>query len=237
MYPEKVGDISIMESQEITGMLVGMFSSELTDFLIYKDSNYPAYFEKLINHSLNDYLFVIRKGSMIGGFAHFKIIKDEIFLNNIGVQPELRNAGTGTLLLKFSFNFLLKERNCKYLSLDVFEKNSLALNWYKKLGMREIGKKYWYNVFPEVKRKNNFNLSATVKDDINGFTGLYSYGLKIATVINDSLLFRDYEAIDLFPPNKISNFSKAVLITEKTFNYELIDRSLRLAVETDKIRL
>jgi ribosomal protein S18 acetylase RimI-like enzyme len=52
---------------------------------------------------------------------------------DIFVLEEFRKIGVGRRLMKTAFNFL-KKRNIKKISLEVYKKNKLALEAYKKLG-------------------------------------------------------------------------------------------------------
>lgn len=237
MHLTKLKNITKTEAQQIVEILKNMFSSELAEFLIYKDPNYSSYFKNLINASTNDELFVLKEGLEIAGFAHLKVNKDRVFLNNIAILAGLRNAGSGKLLLQFALENIIKERNSRFFSLDVFKKNTPALNWYKKIGMFETGKKYWYDVSPEVKTEYQPNTKLSTQLDKNGFTGVYCGESKIASVINNCLIFKDNESVKLFSRPIISNYVKACLITDQRLNYHLIDSSLRLAIEIDKIKL
>jgi N-acetylglutamate synthase-like GNAT family acetyltransferase len=238
MYIKELKNLSLKESKEITIFLKNMFDPQVKDFLFYQDPNYPFYFRQLINNGLIDHLFVLKKDLKIVGFAHFKIAPNEIFINNIAILPSIRSTGEGINLLKFALKELKQKTNCELFRFDVFEKNDQVVSWYKRIGMKETGKKYWYNVTQMLHgsmKETNDDLK--VKQDENGFTGIYDETRKIATVVNRNLVFRDVESLNLFPANLMSQYSSACLITEENLSYELIDSSLTLTVELGKMKL
>lgn len=64
----------------------------------------------------------------------------------IAVQEEYQNKGIGTQLINYLKNFG-KEKNVQTISLEVDEKNLVAINFYKKMGfvVTNIRKKYYKN--------------------------------------------------------------------------------------------
>ena len=235
--PLRINNLTLDEAKEISSLLNEAFNLEVSDFLIYRLDNYPFYFRKLISESLTDYLFIVKNGLTIGGFAHFKLFKEEIFLNNIIIRPELRKSGTGKKLFQFGVNQIMKDRKCKYISLDVFQKNEIALSWYKKVGMHEVARKYWYDIFPILNKKNNIGQFCKIKEDENGFCGLYRDGEKVATMINDCLLFRKDKSVKLFQGHETFRFSKACLVTDELLDYKVIEISMRFFADIKTIKL
>lgn len=237
MQPQNLSKISFIQSQQIAAILRKMFAPQIKEFLIYEDQNYPIYFHKLINLNQNDYLYGYEREGKIWGFAHFKIINDELFLNNIAIHSESRSSGLGSKLLRIAVPELAKRFRCKSFSLDVFKKNTTALAWYKKMKMMQISEKNWYNISDLIQTSESFDNSIfKIENDPNGFKGLYFEGRKIATIINSNLIITDYEYLNLLSEFK-SMFSKGCFISNADFKYPLLDKSLRLRVELNKIKL
>lgn len=71
--------------------------------------------------------------------------KDELYLSNFGVNPELRGAGVGSLMLK---NKIEHAKNAGYaiFSLDVAETNPRAEALYSRLGMNVVKHKTFKGV-------------------------------------------------------------------------------------------
>ena len=71
--------------------------------------------------------------------------KDELYLSNFGVNPELRGAGVGSLMLK---NKIEHAKNTGYaiFSLDVAETNPRAEALYSRLGMNVVKHKTFKSV-------------------------------------------------------------------------------------------
>lgn len=65
---------------------------------------------------------------------------DDFYIGNIAVNPEIRGKGTGTFLLKHSFE-IARKKNCKRMVLDVLFYNTKARTWYEKHGFTVYGEK------------------------------------------------------------------------------------------------
>lgn len=80
----------------------------------------------------------------LAGYSEWRIVEDGLFLNNIFVFPEYQGMGIGKLLLVNHGKNLLDISGNSIMSLDVFEHNTEALNWYKRLGFVRKHTTYWY---------------------------------------------------------------------------------------------
>ncbi|KAF5089108.1 GNAT family N-acetyltransferase [Methanobacterium aggregans] len=65
---------------------------------------------------------------------------DDYYIGNIAVNPDVRGKGTGTFLLKQSFQ-IARKKNCKRMVLDVLFYNRKARAWYEKHGFTVYGEK------------------------------------------------------------------------------------------------
>ena len=73
--------------------------------------------------------------NIVQGFIEIDILPDFIDIINIVVDPNNRKKGIGTQLINYiSTNYLNKPIN-----LEVSKENLVAINFYNKLGFKEIG--------------------------------------------------------------------------------------------------
>lgn len=95
---------------------------------------------------LNSYYIVAKQNSEIVGFAGAINIIDEINIMNIVVRKDKRKLGIGSALLENIFE-IAKKLQAKTITLEVNEKNTCAINLYKKYGFKQVGlrKKYYNN--------------------------------------------------------------------------------------------
>jgi ribosomal-protein-alanine N-acetyltransferase len=63
---------------------------------------------------------------------------DEGHILNIAIHPEYRNKGFGSLLIKFSLDYLLKNSG-RIMTLEVRKSNIQAIALYRKFGFRVVG--------------------------------------------------------------------------------------------------
>lgn len=95
---------------------------------------------------LNSYYIVAKQNSEIVGFAGAINIIDEINIMNVVVRKDKRKLGIGSALLENIFE-IAKKLQAKTITLEVNEKNTCAINLYKKYGFKQVGlrKKYYNN--------------------------------------------------------------------------------------------
>jgi len=195
--------------------------NKLTNHLIYYDTNFPLYFEKIVINS-NDLVFTLKLNGILDGFIHFKLFNDTIFLNNICLSENCQGKGLGKTFLKESLN-LLNLADFNHFALDVFTSNQVAFSWYKNLGLEESKSMIWKQILPK-NHKLKKNSEITFKKDLNNFNSLFYKDDKIATLINNStMLIHDLTFINQITPNNymlITN-QNTQLLTES--NYELIN--------------
>lgn len=80
------------------------------------------------------------------GYAFFNLAVDSADLLNLAIHPNYQQQGFARLLMKKSFSKLTKLGvNCLYL--EVRESNHRAINFYHKVGFKQISirKKYYSN--------------------------------------------------------------------------------------------
>ena len=95
---------------------------------------------------LNDssYYIVAKEKEDIFGFAGINFILDEAHIANIAVRKDKRNMKIGSELLEKLIE--KAKENAKSLTLEVNEKNEIAIHLYKKYDFTLVGKrKKYYN--------------------------------------------------------------------------------------------
>lgn len=94
----------------------------------------------------NSTYFIAKLDDEIVGFAGILKICDEANIMNIVTKINKRNLGVANKLLEKLIN-TAKEQNCKSITLEVNEHNSIAIHLYEKFNFKRIGlrKKYYNN--------------------------------------------------------------------------------------------
>ncbi len=77
------------------------------------------------------------------GYANFYLVKGEVQVLNIAVAPAARKHGCATGLLQYAI-VVLRDRGAEEFFLEVRESNMDAINIYRKLGFRKIGRRKKY---------------------------------------------------------------------------------------------
>ena len=124
----------------------------MNDFNNIKD-NLSEEFDDFLNENIlkseleniNSKYFVAKKNNMTVGFAGILVLIDSVEITNIVVKKCERNEGIGSILLEklISEGIILKKDN---ISLEVNEKNSIAIMLYEKYNFKQVGlRKKYYN--------------------------------------------------------------------------------------------
>ncbi len=93
----------------------------------------------------NSKYIVAKENTKIVGFAGILITPDDVQITNIVTKKSERKKGIGNLLLDKIIK-MAKNTNKNSISLEVNEKNLIAINLYKKFGFKKIGsRKKYYN--------------------------------------------------------------------------------------------
>lgn len=88
---------------------------------------------------------VAYEGDNIAGCIDVRHFGDQIFLNYISVLPEYRAHGLGRQLLKAALNPAV-QKWAHQMSLDVMLDNTIALNWYEKIGFIPDVLTTWWDI-------------------------------------------------------------------------------------------
>lgn len=86
------------------------------------------------------YVAVALIGDERAGYAEYRSVAGEAQIYNIAVAPEFRRAGVGEALLRHLIEKAEAE-GCSLVTLEVRAGNDAAMQLYKKLGFREVGRR------------------------------------------------------------------------------------------------
>ena len=130
-----ISEMNLQDLENIKGCL-------LTDF-----DNFWSYniLKQELENGKSKY-FVAKQENEIVGFAGILLIIDQVNIMNIVVKKDKRNFGIGASLLEEIIRYS-KIHNATSITLEVNEKNILAIKLYKKYGFKQVGlrRKYYNN--------------------------------------------------------------------------------------------
>lgn len=104
----------------------------------------------------NSRYVVAKEKEEVLGFAGIILLPDDAEITNIVTKKSERKKGIGNLLLAKLIQMAKKERN--NISLEVNEKNEIAINLYEKHGFEKVGirKKYYNGIDNAIIMTKNF---------------------------------------------------------------------------------
>lgn len=129
---------------EITKMTLDDFE-EIKDILQTEFDEFwkPSILKSELENSNSKYV-VAKENSKIVGFAGIIILPDDAEITNIVTKKSERKKGIGNLLLAKIIEIAKRKRN--NISLEVNEKNEIAIKLYEKYGFKKVGtRKKYYN--------------------------------------------------------------------------------------------
>ena len=91
----------------------------------------------------NVYVAVALADDERAGYAEIRMIAGEAQIYNIAIAPEFRREGIGEALLRHLIDKADAD-SCKLVTLEVRSGNEAAMELYKKLGFREVGRRKGY---------------------------------------------------------------------------------------------
>lgn len=151
--------------------------SAVSPFLVYGEPGFANYLSSVLDSP--EHLFTRFAGvDGEGALCHLRIVDGVTFLNNIYLAPALRGKGNGSRLLAESIRRLgVPPKGA--MELDAFESNSSALEWYRRLGFREVGVTSW-SLF-DVPKDSTAAFDVVEKPDKDGFRQIYVAESRIGT--------------------------------------------------------
>ncbi len=91
----------------------------------------------------NVYVAVAMADDERAGYGEIRMIAGEAQIYNIAIAPECRREGLGEALLRHLIE-KADEDGCRLVTLEVRDGNAAAMELYKKLGFREVGRRKGY---------------------------------------------------------------------------------------------
>ena len=91
----------------------------------------------------NVYVAVALADEERAGYAEIRMVAGEGQIYNIAIAPEFRREGIGEALLRHLIDKADAD-GCKLVTLEVRSGNAPAMELYKKLGFREVGRRRGY---------------------------------------------------------------------------------------------
>ena len=74
----------------------------------------------------------------VAGFVNVRIVKDEVYINNLAVSKEFRLKGIGKGLLS-ALEDAARNKKASFITLEVRESNLPAISLYKSVGYKKAG--------------------------------------------------------------------------------------------------
>ncbi len=139
MAPVEIGLAQAGDATRIRELLVGGFRPEIRHLLIYEDPRAAEYFRMQIaamGKNAESIFVAANEEGAVTGAAEMRRQPDGLLLSYIGVASESSGRGLGSALLRAAIQ--KSETLHGNIQLDVFAENSLALQWYGRLGFRTI---------------------------------------------------------------------------------------------------
>ena len=91
----------------------------------------------------NVYVAVALADEERAGYGEIRMIAGEAQIYNIAIAPEFRREGIGEALLRHMID-TAEAAGCKLVTLEVRSSNLAAMELYRKLGFREVGRRRGY---------------------------------------------------------------------------------------------
>jgi [ribosomal protein S18]-alanine N-acetyltransferase len=105
-------------------------------------------YDQELRHKEVAFLAVLRTPTVsVAGYCAFRVVADELQINNVAVRPELRGAGYGRALVAFALRHasLAGARNAY---LEVRRSNLVAQRLYASMGFGQVGVRPGYYTSP-----------------------------------------------------------------------------------------
>lgn len=91
------------------------------------------------------HLEVVREGPRVVAFCNYWLVRDEVHILNVAVDPTARRRGHAARLLAHIV-VSARRRACRFVTLEVRKSNRGALKLYRSFGFRAIGVRANYYV-------------------------------------------------------------------------------------------
>jgi len=241
---DEIKNLRVEDIVEIVAMTRQAFNNTYLIPSVYRGQGIGEFINRELHNPFSAYqYYVLYIDNEPTGYAEYKIFKNSslVFLNIIVVDDKYKNAGIGKKLFNFTRNKFISEGFNK-MALDVYESNTVAMNWYQGYGFQNIETTGLYEVCIENCEQEYENLFVQnypqyeVLRENYGFSFLEmmieNEPIKIGVIDKDAILRGSYSSTlnrNLALIKKKLNFEKLYYIG-KDFSKELkiIDRIVRM---------
>jgi len=108
-----------------------------------------AMYEEELRHAGTAFIIVLRTASSsVAGYCSYRLIVDELQVNNVAVRPEHRGKGYGRALVQSALDHG-RAAGARTALLEVRRSNLAAQRLYRRLGFVQIGDRPRYYRHPE----------------------------------------------------------------------------------------
>jgi len=119
-----------------------MTNNDINDILLLEEECFTdpwtkKMFEGEMEHE-NVYYFLAKYNDCLIGYVGFWDITSECHITNMCIAPSMQNNGAGTFLMKYLVKFC-RNKSINTATLEVRRSNTVAINFYLKLGFKNEG--------------------------------------------------------------------------------------------------
>jgi len=108
-----------------------------------------AMYEDELRHAGTAFIIVLRAGGTpVAGYCSYRIVVDELEINNVAVRPEHRGNGYGRSLVEAALEHG-RAAGARIALLEVRRSNCPAQRLYESLGFTQVGERPRYYSHPE----------------------------------------------------------------------------------------
>ena len=108
-----------------------------------------AMYEDELRHAETAFVAVLRAGATsVAGYCSYRIVADELQVNNVAVRPECRGRGFGRALVEAALAHA-RAAGARTALLEVRRSNLAAQRLYLRLGFAQVGERPGYYGHPE----------------------------------------------------------------------------------------
>jgi len=234
----------------ICNVLKNAYNTTLSNFFIYRDPNYKPYLCRIIDRP-DVYVFYIcdSLSNNLRGFVFFEVEKNVVYLRNIIVDHHFSQYNIGSMIFYGSLNIIKNERDdVDMLYLDAFAKNSGAINWYLRIGMKISRYLYWYDITDLFERSSidsddiDKYFSTQFIVDANGFKQVVYNDQEIGSLNQGKfLVVKTLLTKDILNCIRYCFFSvpllSVCLMSNEVLNLKLIEKSAQLVVSLKTLEI
>lgn len=128
---------TLQDAARILEIANEVFGQKQLLYSIYQAPNSVRHLERLIAAADPEHwISVVSSGDQLVGYYEAAIRSAEAFLNYIATEPRFEGNGVGGQMLR-DLSSRARAARCSRLGLDVFQTNSRAVQWYRRLGFTQ----------------------------------------------------------------------------------------------------